>query len=333
VSRRDTCEAPGVSGLEIVPFVEEHMEEAGRLLADRHRRHRESEPLLAARFEDPVEAAQEISAVWSQADASGAAALRDGVLTGYLIGAPREREIWGGNVWIEAAGHAVREPEDVRDLYAAAASIWVEGGGTRHYVLVPATESELVDAWFRLGFGQQQAHGVQNASAPDRPRVPADFEIRAPREEDVEALIAVDMALPAHQRSSPVFSGISLPSEDEIRSEWHSTLAGNDETVLIGLDKGRPVAVWSFSPAKTSVHYHGLMEPERAAYLAFASTLPESRGSGIGVALTEAVLAAAAEEGYSTMVTDWRVTNLLASRFWPRRGFRPAFLRLYRSIP
>jgi hypothetical protein len=33
------------------------------------------------------------------------------------------------------------------------------------------------------------------------------------------------------------------------------------------------------------------------------------------------------------MVTDWRVTNLLASRFWPRRGFRTSFVRLYRSIP
>jgi hypothetical protein len=44
-------------------------------------------------------------------------------------------------------------------------------------------------------------------------------------------------------------------------------------------------------------------------------------------------LARAVEEGYRTMVTDWRVTNLLASRFWPNRGFRTSFLRLYRSIP
>jgi hypothetical protein len=33
------------------------------------------------------------------------------------------------------------------------------------------------------------------------------------------------------------------------------------------------------------------------------------------------------------MVTDWRETNLLSSRFWPGRGFRRSFLRLYRSIP
>ena len=56
-------------------------------------------------------------------------------------------------------------------------------------------------------------------------------------------------------------------------------------------------------------------------------------GLGIGSALTEASLAAAAEEGYAAMVTDWRVTNLLASRFWPKRGFRTSFLRLHRSIP
>ena len=39
------------------------------------------------------------------------------------------------------------------------------------------------------------------------------------------------------------------------------------------------------------------------------------------------------DRGFPTMVTDWRMTNLFASRFWPKRGFRETFLRLYRSIP
>jgi hypothetical protein len=33
------------------------------------------------------------------------------------------------------------------------------------------------------------------------------------------------------------------------------------------------------------------------------------------------------------MTTDFRSVNLLASRFWTRRGFRPTHLRLYRAIP
>jgi hypothetical protein len=31
-------------------------------------------------------------------------------------------------------------------------------------------------------------------------------------------------------------------------------------------------------------------------------------------------------------MTDWRSTNLLSSRFWPRQGFRPAAYRLVRRV-
>src|SRR5262249_44769142 len=39
------------------------------------------------------------------------------------------------------------------------------------------------------------------------------------------------------------------------------------------------------------------------------------------------------DEGYSAITIDWRVVNLLASRFFGARGFRPTFVRLYRPIP
>lgn len=319
--------------LEVVPFSDEHLEDAGRLLAARHTRQREAEPLLPERFEDPAAAREEVAAAWRDESVSGAAAFRNGRLVGYLIAAPRDVEVWGENVWIELAGHAVEEAEDVRDLYAAAAAGWLEKERRRHYALVPATDAELVDAWFRLGFGHQQAHGLREVSAHVDVRVPDGFEIREPGEEDIEALLAVDIALPAHQRSSPVFSNRPLPTDDALRLEWRSTLAGGQEKVLIGCLDGRPVACWSVCAAELSHHYRGLAQPERACYLAFASTLSEIRGSGIGVALTDASLADAAEDGYAAMVTDWRVTNLLASRFWPKRGFRSVFFRLYRSIP
>jgi ribosomal protein S18 acetylase RimI-like enzyme len=319
-----------VPRLEVASFADEHVDGAARLLADRHARQRREEPLLPERFEDPGAARAELLAAWRANDASGTAAFRDGRLVGYLVGAPREADVWGQNVWVEAAGHAVEEAEDVRDLYALAAARWYEEGRGRHYALVPATDSALVDAWFRLGFGQQQSHAVRELDSTDSPD---GFEIRAPTEADIDELIEVELALPRHQRASPVFSGISLPTPELIRDEWHKTLAHDDEKVLIGFLDGRPVACWSTTDASLSRHYDGLMRPERASYLAFAATVPEARGSGVGVALTAAVIARARDEGYECMVTDWRVTNLLASRFWPRRGFRPMFLRLYRSIP
>jgi hypothetical protein len=44
------------------------------------------------------------------------------------------------------------------------------------------------------------------------------------------------------------------------------------------------------------------------------------------------VLHWAHETGYPAVATDWRMTNLLSSRTWPRLGFRPTFYRLVRAI-
>jgi ribosomal protein S18 acetylase RimI-like enzyme len=322
-----------VARLELEPFSDDHLEDAARLLATRHARQREAEPLLSARFEDPPAAGEELGRAWRADGASGAAAHRGGRLTGYLIAASRDDRVWGDNVWVEVAGHAVEEAEDARDLYAAAAARWVDEGRTRHYTLLPATDAALIDAWVRLGFGQQQAHAIREVPGRTELRAPDGVEIRRPREDEIEALIEVDLALPRHQRSSPVFSDRPLPSEQDVRDEWVDTLSCDEEDVLVGYREGRPLACWSVVDAETSSHFRDLSLPGRACYLAFASTVPEARGTGIGIALTDASLARAAERGYSVMVTDWRVTNLLASRFWPRRGFRTFLLRLYRSIP
>ena len=56
------------------------------------------------------------------------------------------------------------------------------------------------------------------------------------------------------------------------------------------------------------------------------------RGRGIGVARTHA-LAYTAEQGYPRLRTNWRVTNLAASRFWPARGFQLTHIRLVRRLP
>ncbi len=102
---------------------------------------------------------------------------------------------------------------------------------------------------------------------------------------------------------------------------------------LVAEQDGRIVGAFQLVPVELSGMHVALARPDGAAFLGWAATRPDVRGSGAGVALTDAGFAWARERGYETMVTDWRVTNLLASRFWPRRGFRESFLRLYRRIP
>jgi GNAT superfamily N-acetyltransferase len=76
-----------------------------------------------------------------------------------------------------------------------------------------------------------------------------------------------------------------------------------------------------------------LRVPANNIDLAFAATRDDVRGSGAGLALTAFAFAWAHENGFNSMTVDWRSVNLLSSRFWPKRGFRPQYLRLYRAVP
>jgi ribosomal protein S18 acetylase RimI-like enzyme len=319
--------------LEIRPFSDEHLEDAARLLAERHRRHRQVEPLLPPRFESHADALDEVTSAWRDVGASGAVAARDGAVVGFLFGAPRDAGVWGPNRWVDYAAQAIDEAEAMRDLYAAAAARWVEEKAVRHYILVPTFDEALVNAWFRVGFGQQQGHGIREVTAGISPTPPDRIEIRKPTPDDVDELIEVDLALPRQQLASPVFGMRPLPTEQESREEWARTFAAGDEELLIACVEGKPVAVWSLVDGSRPAYFQGLARPEQSCYLGYAATLPDFRRAGVGVALTAASFAWAAEAGYTSMGTDWRVTNLLASRFWPRRGFRTTFLRLYRHIP
>jgi GNAT superfamily N-acetyltransferase len=320
--------------VDVLPFSDDYLEPAAGLLAERHRRQRAAEPLLPARFEDPRAAREEVEASWRKEGASGAVALMDDRVVGYLFGAPDDEAHWGeGDLWIGLSGHAAREPELVRDLYAVAGQQWTDAGRSRHYVMVPAVEAELLDAWSRLSFGQQHAHGIREVGEEPWPDNVRETELR-----DVDAVLELAPLITLHHAAAPVFSARRATRDLEaVRAAIEEEIADEEVGTLVTELDGRIAGGFVVAPVERSgnaVHGHGsLARPERSCYLAWAATRPEARGSGVGVSLTQAAFAWAYRAGYQTMVTDWRVTNLLASRFWPHRGFRTTFLRLYRSIP
>jgi GNAT superfamily N-acetyltransferase len=303
--------------MEIVPFAEEHVDAAADLLAERHERHRSEFPQLPA----DLDYRGEIAALLAEG-ATGA--FTDGA---YVLGTSGPEDRWGPNIWIEAAGHAARDPELLRDVWANAAASWVEQGLKAHYVLVPATDPDLLDAWFRLGFGAQQGHGL--IEIPER-EWPAN--VREATRDDIEALVEIGPLLSRHQGQSPVFSSVPEQTPDDVRADVLDDFSLEGVANLVYEAEGRIVGDFFVCPLELSNAHSGLARPPGASFLGFAITHPEARGTGAGVALTDASLAWARERGYETMVTDWRETNLLASRFWPKRGFRKTFLRLHRAI-
>lgn len=295
------------------PFSDADLDAAAAFLAARHAQHRAVEPLLPAE----VDFRAAVDELWRQPGASGAVSA-----SGFLLGAPREDPVWGPNVWVELAGHAAREPEAVRDLYALAAQRWVDEQNTRHYAIVPAHDGALVDAWFRLGFGQQHAVGLREV--PERPAWPGG--VRTARPDDVEALVGLAPLLTDYQALSPVFGpGRVEWDDDAMRRKIEEDVDAGD--LLVAEREGVPLGCVYLAERERDLHR------PHSAFLAWIAVVPAARGRGVGLDLTEASLAWARSRGHDVIAIDWRVTNLLASRFWPGRGFRTTFLRLYRHIP
>lgn len=278
--------------------------EAAKLLAERYSRQRAAEPLLP-----------EVDDFEPHVAADGLVATRGDYAVAYL--ADETGDLWHPSF----ANHAAREPEALRDLWAELAGA---SGRTRFSVAVPATDAELVDAWFRLAFGCQFVWAVREVAPAD----PIDFggTVRAATRDDTEAIVDSEVLLHAYQQQTPSFSDHAVPPRDEIRADvW----ADDAFLPFVAELDGVVVGVLGLYRRPEG----DLRVPPNNIDLAFAVTMPEVRGRGAGRALTAYAMSWAHEQGFRSMTVDYRTVNLLSSRFWPRRGFRPQYLRLYRAVP
>ncbi len=321
--------------LEIVPFEEEMAPAAADLLAQRHRRDRAALPILPARFENAAVAENAVRAVLARPLAHGAAAVRDGRLVGYMIGDMDLAEIWGRSGWVRLPGCAVAPDEDVdlvRDLYAALGRRWLDFGCFSHYAVVSPADPALLHAWHSLTFGIQQVYALRPLDDLDGGNValPSGVEIRRAKPDDRALLADFSDIIWRHQVQGPVW-GMTLPEDvAEMREGWAELLDEPDWTVWLAFLDGQPVGIQGYHPEAESDD--DMLVGEGCAALSVAGTREAVRGLGIGQAMTRRGLAALRAEGYRVCLADWRSTNLLSSRFFPRQGFAPAAYRLNRLI-
>jgi ribosomal protein S18 acetylase RimI-like enzyme len=200
--------------------------------------------------------------------------------------------------------------------YARLCDPHVRAGRIAHYVEVAAGDEAALASWFALGFGQQQVY----ASRPVEP-IPYAGPVRV-RPGDLETALTLSAVLFDHLRGAPVWSGVAERPAEEVRQEWDDFLAEPRTANFVAELDGRVVAHFVLGDEG---------EPG-VTRLAVAATLPEARGRGAVRALASAGFAWAAEQGYARCDTDWRSTNLEASRCWTALGFRPTRHRLHRLV-
>lgn len=317
---------------EIVPFDSEHMADASLLVARRHARLRASEAALSERWSDPAQALTLVDAVWAAEGVRGAAAIADGRVIGFLIGAPRFDPPWDRSAWVEMAGHAVDEgqPDLARDLFAAWSKEMLSSLGiVRYLVNVPAGDPSAIEVWHQLNFGQMHAYGLRSTGARDLGQIAAGLRIRRATPGDAAIMKATSEVIWREQVGPPSWSPITPERIAALRADYVEELTAEDGMVWIAEDAASGEALG------VTVSYRldpDLDVPDDNMKLASTTTFPPARRRGVARALLRTVLDHAASVGAGWCVTDWRTSSLLASRTWPALGFQRTRLRLERRI-
>ena len=318
---------------EVRPFTADALDDAGRILSERHRHQRRSIFALDRKYETAATAREQVAALFAKPYASGAVVSMHGRAIAYVLGTRRADSVWGPNVWIEDAGSGGTDVEAIREAYAASAGQWVEDGRTSQYAVVPATDKQALDAWFSLSFGRQHVHALREPVWREfEPALTPGLSIRRATRDDFPALAQLDVALPEHQIGTAVFNTMPVPTLEEALADLEQDFDDPAYATFVAEYEGRVIGSAIGCSLELSPGNTPLMRPRSCGFLGFASVLPDARGLGAGRALGETVMCWSRDEGYEWVATDWRSTNLEANRSWTALAFKPSFHRLHRSI-
>ena len=319
---------------ELIPFTQDLLPDAGKLLAQRHKHNRRLLPELPARFENPAVASKAIEALWNKKSAIGIARLREGKLLAYLIGETMT-QAWGRSGYVYLPGYATAEGESpalIQDLYALLGEEWVKKGVFNHSLYISAADERIIDALFDLGFGKERVDALLDLRTAVIPEVeePSGISIRQAGQGDNEYLGSLSDVIFRALANAPYWHPTVPEDWDDLREGWSELADDKEWTVWLALEKEEALGTVGFRP-EWEEDTQMLASP-RTIYLSVAATKPQARGRGVSSVLTWHGLEQAHEEGYEICYTNWISPNLLASRFWPRFGFKDVAYRLAKKV-
>lgn len=322
----------------IMPLTEDMLPEAGSLLAQRHRRHRQELPSLSKRFENIDVATTALTKLFENKQASGYAAFRNQKMVAYLLG-DNTSEPWGRCGWVRLPGSALTPDESpmlLQDLYVKLGEDWVQRGVFIHHTYLSVAEPELVNAWFGLDFGKERIDAMLDMKELAIPpiKIPRGIKIRRAGKGDNSRLSGMSHIIFRELEKAPYWHPTPPEVWDELKEGWGELADDNTVDTWLALDGDETVstiASWSTmhpdEDSETDMH-----ADNNVVTFSVAATQPTARKRGIATAMTWMCLAHNREKGFEYCYTNWISPNLSASRFWPRFGFQEVAYRLTRNL-
>jgi len=320
--------------IELLPFRNEMIPDAGKLLARRHSCNRELLPLLPARFEQPEIATKAVETLWQEKHRNGYAAFRNGTMVAYLLGETTTHP-WGRAGSVYLPGYAVDEGENpavLQDLYSLLGEEWVKKGYFDHYLYISAADQKVIEALFDIGFGKERVDALMDLNTLEIPDVeePTGVTIRKAGPGDNAHLGSLSNVIFRALAQAPYWHPTIPEHWDELYEGWSELADDKEWAVWLALEGDKALGTVGFRPEAES-DTQMLVSP-RTLYLSVAATRPQARGRGISTVLSWQGLEQSRKEGYEICYTNWISPNLLASRFWPHFGFKDAAYRLSKKV-
>ena len=251
-------------------------------------------------------------------------------LVGYLIGEIVISTRVGRFVSVPYEGIAIRtdQPSElIKHLYAKVSVLWFEQGCFDHSIVVPIGKKVYYESFLHLSFAIEQVHAVMNIDEFKPFENAADVDIRLAEKKDSEALGEMSSIISKYQNSPPCFTP-ALPEVVASIKEGFKGLVDEEGDIVLIAEKDMEILGFQDYEIITP----NLMTPDNVVELCVAGTYSSKMGSGIGKKLMNEGCKTIKGKGYGNVKTDWKITNLASSTFWPKCGFKPVAYRMNRYI-
>jgi len=245
-------------------------------------------------------------------------------IVGHLYGALLASTEYDNGAWIGPDGVSFDDSDVLADLYAEAATTWIDQDAVEHYVWVLDTPEDT-SPWYELGFARMNLRGVLALDALRHHTLAPGYVIRRGGPGDLDVAIELDRVLDEAQQRGPSFS---LFVDHLSRPEELLEALEDDEVHHYVVDYvGESVAQCLTFPLETR---RGSFD--KSLHVSAVAVRPEHEHRGVATALIDHALNHALEAGFHYAEVNWRVTNRRAGKFWRRYGFSPTYVRLHRTI-
>lgn len=191
-----------------------------------------------------------------------------------------------------------------------------------HKVYCSAYDRDLMQIWFELGFGLEQAYGhaklddlIENTKSNDH------LELEALNKENAKDFEQFYPCIATVHARAPVFSGISEDYLRKLQEGFKNVVDDKDAIAVLAYRDNAAVGyqLWS-------------LEGDDLVELSVGATIASERGKGVARALTEHCAKRVRKLGYLDCIIDWRTANPSSASFWPSIGFEPFKYRLVRRL-